>query len=143
MNTNITQEITCRNIRSLRELNGWTQEVLAGRMGVKAAHVSALERGKRNPGSITMKKLCEVFGEDEQTIRFGKRDESNTSSDELAPLIRLIVEASSLLRESEQAEVLRLTLEIKEGMYREGKTKGGGRHDHQNRNPNTGTTGGN
>jgi transcriptional regulator with XRE-family HTH domain len=105
------------NIKRLREKAGFTQESMARQMGTQSAFVSALECGKRNPGPATMAKLQDVFGLDEQTIRFGKRDDSEPSHDEdrrIAPLKRLIFAELDLLQESEQAEVLRLVLEMKE-----------------------------
>lgn len=60
------------NIKKLREQNGYTQESMAVKMECKSSFVSALERGGRNPGKKTMKKLCDVFGVTEQEIRYGK-----------------------------------------------------------------------
>lgn len=109
------------NIKQLRESAGFTQESMAKQMGVKPTHISALECGKRKPGHATMAKLQDVFGLDEQTIRFGKRGDDEPSHDEdrrIAPLKRMIFAELDLLQESEQAEVLRLVLEMKEARKR-------------------------
>ena len=105
------------NIKILRESRGLTQEAMAQKMGVQGGFVSALERGARKPGPRTMCKLVSVLDFDEQTIRFGKQPDNVPSHDEdrrLDPLKRLIFAELDPLQESEQAEVLRLILEMKE-----------------------------
>jgi DNA-binding XRE family transcriptional regulator len=48
-------------LRKLRESNNWTQEDLAGELGVDRAYISQLERGVKNPSLITMTKLANVL----------------------------------------------------------------------------------
>ena len=48
-------------LRQLREDNNWTQEDLAGELGVDRAYISQLERGIKNPSLKTMAKLAKVL----------------------------------------------------------------------------------
>ncbi len=64
---------TGNSIRELRLEAGYTQKQLAGIIGVKAAYVSALERGQRRPGKKLLPLLCDALAVDEMTILFGPR----------------------------------------------------------------------
>jgi transcriptional regulator with XRE-family HTH domain len=66
---------TGENIKALRESHKWTQDELAAQAKTTAAYISQMETGSRKTGPRMMRKLCDAFGVDEQTIRFGARDE--------------------------------------------------------------------
>jgi transcriptional regulator with XRE-family HTH domain len=50
-----------RNIRSLREERGWSQEEYADRSGLHRTYVSAIERGRRNPTIDVVERLARPF----------------------------------------------------------------------------------
>ena len=50
-----------RNIRKLREANGWSQEDYADRAGIHRTYVSDIERGRRNPTIVVVEKLAAPF----------------------------------------------------------------------------------
>ena len=51
-----------KNLRSLREARGFSQEALAERAGIHRTEVSLLERGGREPEIGTMLKLAAALG---------------------------------------------------------------------------------
>ncbi len=60
-----------KTIRQLREAWGWSQPVLAGRLGVSQATVSLWERGRVVPSPANRERLGECFGVPATTIAFG------------------------------------------------------------------------
>ncbi|SFP85899.1 helix-turn-helix domain-containing protein [Sphingomonas rubra] len=51
-----------RNVRALREAQGWSQEEYADRSGLHRTYVSAIERGRRNPTIDVVERLAAPFG---------------------------------------------------------------------------------
>lgn len=51
-----------RNVRSLREERGWSQEDYADRADIHRTYVSDIERGRRNPTATVIEKLARPFG---------------------------------------------------------------------------------
>jgi transcriptional regulator with XRE-family HTH domain len=51
-----------RNLRRLREEQGWSQEDFADRAGIHRTYVSDIERGRRNPTIAVVEKLAKPFG---------------------------------------------------------------------------------
>jgi transcriptional regulator with XRE-family HTH domain len=51
-----------KNIRRLREEQGWSQEDYADRAGIHRTFVSDIERGRRNPTITVVEKLAKPFG---------------------------------------------------------------------------------
>jgi transcriptional regulator with XRE-family HTH domain len=51
-----------RNVRSLREEKGWSQEDYADRADIHRTYVSDIERGRRNPTITVVEKLAQPFG---------------------------------------------------------------------------------
>ncbi|WP_407047208.1 helix-turn-helix domain-containing protein [Sphingopyxis terrae] len=51
-----------RNVRSLREGKGWSQEDYADRADIHRTYVSDIERGRRNPTATVIEKLAKPFG---------------------------------------------------------------------------------
>jgi len=51
-----------KTIKQLREERGWTQQELAGKLGVAISTVYQWERGKYEPRFSQMKALCLAFG---------------------------------------------------------------------------------
>ena len=60
-----------KTIRQLREAWGWSQSVLAGRVGVSLTTVSAWERGLKVPLPRHQQRLAELFGVSVEAIAFG------------------------------------------------------------------------
>jgi len=50
-----------RNVRSLREERGWSQEDYADRADIHRTYVSDIERGRRNPTATVIEKLAKPF----------------------------------------------------------------------------------
>ncbi|WP_194954020.1 helix-turn-helix domain-containing protein [Sphingopyxis solisilvae] len=51
-----------RNIRTLRQEKGWSQEDYADRADIHRTYVSDIERGRRNPTITVLEKLAVPFG---------------------------------------------------------------------------------
>lgn len=51
-----------KNVRRLREEQGWSQEDYADRAGIHRTYVSDIERGRRNPTVTVVEKLAKPFG---------------------------------------------------------------------------------
>jgi transcriptional regulator with XRE-family HTH domain len=47
-----------RNVRALREAQGWSQEDYADRAGIHRTYVSDIERAKRNPTITVIERLA-------------------------------------------------------------------------------------
>jgi len=50
-----------RNLKNYRSIHGYTQAILAEKLGVFTHHISEMERGKRAISKIMALKLSEVF----------------------------------------------------------------------------------
>ncbi|UNK80351.1 helix-turn-helix domain-containing protein [Sphingopyxis granuli] len=50
-----------RNIRTLRQEKGWSQEDYADRADIHRTYVSDIERGRRNPTITVVEKLAGPF----------------------------------------------------------------------------------
>lgn len=50
-----------RNMKNYRRIHGYTQVILAGKLGVLAHHVSEMETGKRAISKAMALKLSEIF----------------------------------------------------------------------------------
>ena len=51
-----------RRMHKLREVNGWTQEVLAERADIDRSYVAGIEAGLRNPSVKALAKIARGFG---------------------------------------------------------------------------------
>ena len=51
-----------RNLRRLRQQNGWSQEEAAAQCSIHRTYFSDLERSARNPTIIIVEKLAKGFG---------------------------------------------------------------------------------
>ncbi|MDP3675578.1 MAG: helix-turn-helix transcriptional regulator [Novosphingobium sp.] len=51
-----------RNVRRLREEQGWSQEDYADRAGIHRTYVSDIERGRRNPSVTVVERLAKPLG---------------------------------------------------------------------------------
>ena len=60
----ISDKINGRNMRSYREINGFTQEVVAGYLGVKREMISYYESGSREIPFHLLERLSDLFGVD-------------------------------------------------------------------------------
>jgi transcriptional regulator with XRE-family HTH domain len=52
------RKLVGRNLRSIREAKGWTQEKLSARSGVDQGYIGTLERGRVNVSIDTLAKLA-------------------------------------------------------------------------------------
>lgn len=57
-------EIIGRNIKTHREINGFTQDVVSKFLGIKRELISYYETGAREIPFITLEKLSELYGVD-------------------------------------------------------------------------------
>ena len=55
-------DVVARNIRQLRELEGWSQETLAAKLGCTRSAVSYYESGRISPKMAMLEKLAALFG---------------------------------------------------------------------------------
>ena len=92
------------NIKRLRIDAGYTQESVRELTGIGAKYISAIECGKRTPGTDVIKKLCALFGCDEATIRFGKKLQGEEHC--LSIEHKMLLEEIALLSQTEQHEWL-------------------------------------
>lgn len=56
------RERLAKNLRSLRQHRGWSQEQLAFEAGIHRTYISDLERGARNPTITVVDKLAVTLG---------------------------------------------------------------------------------
>jgi len=60
-----SENITARfgkRLRQLRERQGWTQVVMAEKVGIDRSYISDMERGKKNVCLPTLETLSQAFG---------------------------------------------------------------------------------
>ncbi len=60
MNSNKTDELNTI-IHDQRVKRSWSQEQLAGQLGISRTAISQIENGERGVSSVELKKLCEIF----------------------------------------------------------------------------------
>lgn len=51
-----------QRLRKLREQQGWTQVVMAEKVGIDRSYISDMERGKKNVCMPTLEILAQAFG---------------------------------------------------------------------------------
>jgi transcriptional regulator with XRE-family HTH domain len=56
------KDILAANLRSSRSDKGWTQEDLAGKSGVSARYIGAIERRAVSPSVDILEKLAKALG---------------------------------------------------------------------------------
>ena len=56
------EELFRRNLRQLREENGFSQRDLARRLGICSSYICDFEKGRRSPTIRTLAPLAEVLG---------------------------------------------------------------------------------
>ena len=64
------RERLARNVRLLRVMRGWSQEVLALEAGLDRTYVGAVERGERNLTLASMEKLAGALGVEVRELLF-------------------------------------------------------------------------
>ncbi|WP_220204587.1 helix-turn-helix domain-containing protein [Reticulibacter mediterranei] len=77
-----------RRLKHMRELAGWTQEILAEKIGTTIVNISRWENGSSVPSAYYRRKLCEIFNKDayelgllEKVVEDGEADsQQNISS---------------------------------------------------------------
>nr|WP_217500995.1 helix-turn-helix transcriptional regulator [Arthrobacter sp. C9C5] len=67
-------------MRTLREGRGWTQGVLADRLGVSRQTVNALETGRYDPALPLAFRIARLFGQPIEAIFIPPEDEVNASA---------------------------------------------------------------
>lgn len=55
------RERLAKNLRQLRQENGWSQEAFADEAGLHRTYISDLERGARNPTITVVEKLASAL----------------------------------------------------------------------------------
>lgn len=55
-------EIIGANIRKHRIAEGWSQEALAGELGMNPSHLRTLEKGASNPTLSTLERIADMLG---------------------------------------------------------------------------------
>ena len=65
-----------KTIRQLREERGWTQEQVAGRLGVQQAAVSQWELGRTMPSRRHRQALADLFGVSVEAIAVGPAEQA-------------------------------------------------------------------
>lgn len=98
------------NIKVYRLRNNWTQDDLAKLIKTNTKYISVLERGIRIPSPSLIEKLCDAFGINEITLRFGERKENIEKPMELL----LVEQELAGLSPSELLEVCLLIRKKKE-----------------------------
>ncbi|PSL42282.1 DNA-binding XRE family transcriptional regulator [Salsuginibacillus halophilus] len=56
-------------VRAFRKLKGYTQEDLAGQIGVSVSLLGSIERGMRELDETTLQKIIEVLGITKEELR--------------------------------------------------------------------------
>jgi transcriptional regulator with XRE-family HTH domain len=99
-------EEIAKNIKHYRNRSQYTQADLARLLNVHVKYISALERGKNQPGKEVVALLCDALGISEQQLRFGERQECRCHQPTSAE--RALVENE--LSDLSQDELLEVTL---------------------------------
>jgi transcriptional regulator with XRE-family HTH domain len=60
-----------KRVRYLRQNRGWSQEELAFNSNINSNYLSDLERGRRNPSLMILKRLADAFEIDMSTLLKG------------------------------------------------------------------------
>jgi transcriptional regulator with XRE-family HTH domain len=60
-----------KRVRYLRQNRGWSQEELAFNSNINSNYLSDLERGRRNPSLMILKRLADAFEIDISTLLKG------------------------------------------------------------------------
>ena len=58
----MVSDVVGRNIKSLRKLEGWSQETLAAKLGCTRSAVSLYESGRISPKMSMLEKLAALLG---------------------------------------------------------------------------------
>lgn len=62
MNEIPIETVVRENVRTLRKMHGWSQELLAERTGVSAPYITQIESGKRTPSLDIVERLAAALG---------------------------------------------------------------------------------
>ena len=80
-NNSSIAKIIGNNIKQLRTLNGFSQEMLAEKINRSAHYISIIERGKSGLSLSTVIDICKALNTDTNTIFAGTIDTSNIYTD--------------------------------------------------------------
>jgi transcriptional regulator with XRE-family HTH domain len=94
-----------RNLKRMREEQGWSQEKLAEMIESDRRYISALENGSRGIGKNVLVKLCEVLKVDESAFIFMATGDNHELYG-LSNVMRMLVEELKALPEYEQLRIL-------------------------------------
>ena len=99
-----------RNLKRLREEQGWSQEKLAEMIDSDRRYISAMENG-RGIGSSVLARLCEALKVEESAFTRMEVGEVNEAYGRLSEVMRMLLKELQQLPEYEQ---LRLLADLKE-----------------------------
>jgi transcriptional regulator with XRE-family HTH domain len=57
-----------RNVKSIREERGWSQEALAFESGIHRTYISGVERGVRNPTIVVLERIATALDVDAEKL---------------------------------------------------------------------------
>jgi len=107
------QIIEGRNLRRLRDAQGWTQDVLAAKVATDKRYISAMEKGSRGIGPDMMGRFCEVFKVDESEFSGGAIDGPLHDNPYINQFLQDLIGELSLQTDT---EILRKIADLKEAM---------------------------
>ena len=73
--------IISENIKTLRKQLGWSQELLAEKIGVSAPYITQIESGKRTPSLDIVEKMSLALGVEYKTLFETKKNLENINSE--------------------------------------------------------------
>ena len=96
-------------IKELRLRNGWTQQEVAERVGLKKSMISMLERNARRPSFEVLEAFADVFNVDLDFLA-DKRSQTDELRDMLKEnhSLRMLLSASAKLNEQDIKQLIRL-----------------------------------
>ena len=97
-------------IRELRLRNGWTQQEVADKVGLKKSMISMLERNERKPSFAVLEAFADVFNVDLDMLAGDKRSQVDELRDMLKENhnLRMLLSASAKLDEKDIEQLIRL-----------------------------------
>ena len=97
-------------IRELRLRNGWTQQEVADKVGLKKSMISMLERNERKPSFEVLEAFADVFNVDLDMLAGDKRSQVDELRDMLKENhnLRMLLSASAKLDEKDIEQLIRL-----------------------------------
>lgn len=99
----LEQEHMGQRLKEAREYLGFSQEVIAEKLGVPRASISAMENGKRKVTSLELKRLSHLYRRPLQYFLGDDEPENPTKNDTIEALFR----TTKALNDTDRAQVLK------------------------------------